>query len=260
MTIPPGRQELDDFYRLEALDAVPSTNDEALARAAAGAPEGTLITARSQSAGRGRRGRQWESAEGNLFLSLVLRPEGGIAAAAAIGFAGGLAVAETLDEALGGSADIALKWPNDVLVGGRKASGLLIERAGSGAGAALVLGVGINLVSHPEGTAFPATDVVAAGGTRLTPDAALAGFRAAFLARYRQWQSDGFAPLRADWLARARGLGRPITVEIEGRRYDGIFRGIDADGALELDLGAGGVKKITAGDVFFPGFARGAAC
>ncbi|MDH3240457.1 MAG: biotin--[acetyl-CoA-carboxylase] ligase [Alphaproteobacteria bacterium] len=253
MTQPTATPGLPGFFDHVAFTTVASTNDEALARAADGAPEGVLITARTQTAGRGRRGRAWESAEGNLFLSLILRPEGGAEAAAALGFAAALAIADTLEPLLPDGADIALKWPNDVLIGRRKVSGLLIERAPGGQGAALVLGVGVNLASHPGDTPYPATDLAAEGGGLVSANRALAGFCEAFLARYRAWQRDGFGPLRAAWLARVKGIGGPIAVEIEGARFDGVFRGIDDAGALCLDLGAQGMKKVTAGDVYFTG-------
>ncbi len=249
--------ELPAFYHLIALDGVASTNDEALDLAARGAGEGTVVTARRQSAGRGRRGRKWQSDEGNLFLSLILRPRGGPRAASAMGFAGALAIADAIAELMGGvararqtgrDAGIALKWPNDVLIGGRKASGLLIER---GAGDALVLGVGINLVCHPAHTRYPATDLSAEGAFDVPPPVALGAFCAAFLRWYHCWQDDGFGPLREAWLARAKGIGEGISVEIEGRRFDGIFRTIDESGALCLDLGPAGMKKVTAGDVYF---------
>jgi BirA family biotin operon repressor/biotin-[acetyl-CoA-carboxylase] ligase len=236
---------------LVALDQVASTNDEALGRAAEGAGEGTLITARRQTAGRGRRGRTWQSDEGNLFLSLVLKPPGGLRSAAAIGFAGALAIADAIDDLMGQGATaprIALKWPNDVLIQDRKVSGLLIERA---EGDAFVLGVGINLVSHPDDTRYPATDLSAEGAGEVPVSKALQVFCTAFLRRYGGWQEDGFGPLRDAWLARARGIGENMRVEIEGRRFDGVFSTIDDSGALCLDQGTAGVKKITAGDVFF---------
>jgi len=240
--------ELPAFYHLIALDQVASTNDEALALAAEGAGEGTLITARRQSAGRGRRGRNWQSDEGNLFLSLILKPRGGPMAAAAMGFAGALAISDAMARLMGGDAELALKWPNDVLIGGRKAAGLMIER---GAGDTLVLGIGVNLVSHPNETRYPATDLLAEGAGEVPVPVALGAFSTAFLRWYLGWQDDGFGPLRQAWLARAMGIGEDLRVEIEGHRFDGIFRTIDETGALCLDLGTAGMKKVTAGDVYF---------
>jgi len=243
--------ELPAFFHLVTLDNVASTNDEALRLAAEGAVEGTLITARRQTAGRGRRGRTWQSDEGNLFLSLVLKPEGGLRAAGAIGFAAALAIADAVACLMGYEAEIALKWPNDVLIGGRKVSGLLIERTAGAAGDTLVLGVGINLVSHPGDTRYPATDLYAEGAEEVAVSRALQEFCGAFLQRYHGWREHGFEPLREAWLSRARGIGEDLSVEIEGTRFDGVFRTIDETGALCLDLDPAGVKKVTAGDVFF---------
>lgn len=237
---------LSPFYRRIALDETASTNDEALNRAREGAVEGTLVTARRQTAGRGRRGRRWESLNGNLHLSLVLRPSEGMAAATAIGFAAALAARDAIALGLPPGTPVTLKWPNDVLIRGAKVAGLLIEMADD----ALVLGVGINVVAHPEGTPYPATSIREAGGTGTAEDV-LAAFCASFQARLDRWRAGGMAELRADWLARAEGLGAPVSVDIEGARFDGIFRGIDPTGALVLDQGAAGMKKITAGEVFF---------
>jgi BirA family biotin operon repressor/biotin-[acetyl-CoA-carboxylase] ligase len=237
---------LHAFYRVVALDEVASTNDEALTRARAGAPKGTLVIARRQSAGRGRRGRTWDSPEGNLHLSLILRPAAGIAAAVAAGFAAALAVRGAIVRGLPPGRRVELKWPNDVLIDGAKAAGILIEAADG----ALVLGVGINIARHPEGTPYPATSIHGAGGCG-TLDDVLSAFCATFKARWDTFLRDGFAPLRQEWLANARGLGETVTVDVEGTRLTGVFGDIAEDGALILDRGAAGVKRITAGDVSF---------
>lgn len=251
---------LPAFYRLVDLGVVGSTNDEALLRAAEGASEGTLITAKSQTRGRGRRGRAWHSPEGNLYLSLVLRPGVRSGAGVAIGFAAALAVAEAIGDLVPDDSEVELKWPNDVLIGGRKAAGVLVETAAPDSGGALVLGVGVNLVSAPSDTPYPATALAPYGVRSPAVRDALAAFCRRFLDRYRQWLEEGFAPLRRDWLTRAHGLGAPFAVDIEGRRFDGTFLGIDEAGALCLDLGPGGVKKITAGDVGFADPSRGIPC
>ena len=260
MTTEPQPQDLPAFYRQIALGEVTSTNDEAIRHAAAGAREGTLITASNQTAGRGRRGRQWQSPVGNLYLSLILRPDDPLAEAVTVGFAGVLAVADTTETILGGDADIALKWPNDVLIRGGKVSGLMVENTGKEGGGALVLGVGINVSCHPTDTPYPATDLFTEGAREATVSGVLGAFCSHFLYRYRQWGRDGFTPLRAVWLKRAKGLGETLSIEIEGRRFDGIFDGIDEYGALCLDLGSGVIKKITAGDVFFSATPRPPPC
>jgi BirA family biotin operon repressor/biotin-[acetyl-CoA-carboxylase] ligase len=241
---------------------VTSTNDEAAGLAATGAEEGTLITARSQSGGRGRRGRVWQSPAGNLYLSLILRPADPLAGAAAIGFAASLAVADAVLEVSEGKSEamLAFKWPNDVLMDGRKLSGLLIENTGNKGGDALILGIGINVSWHPTDLPYPATDLHAEGGGNIDVERLLQAFCTHFLYRYEQWHGSGFATLRAAWLERARGLGEALNVEVEGRRFDGIFAGIDEQGALCLDLGASGIKTITAGDVFFADIPKGTTC
>ncbi|HLJ64877.1 MAG TPA: biotin--[acetyl-CoA-carboxylase] ligase, partial [Stellaceae bacterium] len=131
MSTPPT---LPDFYRLLAYDEVGSTNEEARRFAAEGAPEGTLVWARSQSAGRARRGRQWVSDPGNLYFSLILRPNHPAAMAAQLGFAAALAIGEAAVEFLPDNVRVGYKWPNDVLVEGRKLSGILLESQGGAPG------------------------------------------------------------------------------------------------------------------------------
>jgi len=227
------------------LDEVDSTNAEARRRAEAGEGGPLWITAARQIAGRGRRGRAWESGTGNLAATLLLRPEAPPAAAAQLSFAAALAVADTAAHFAPGAA-ISVKWPNDVLAGGRKLSGILLE-AGDGW---LAIGIGINLAEHPAETEFPATSLAALGMTPPAPDAALTVLAAAFAHWLAVWRGQGFEPLRAAWLARAGGLGLPIRARLPHEERHGAFEGIDASGALLLRE-ASGVRAITAGEVFF---------
>ncbi|MBT3791826.1 MAG: biotin--[acetyl-CoA-carboxylase] ligase [Rhodospirillales bacterium] len=241
---------LPNFFKPIHHPELASTNDEAKAMANAGAEAGILVVADRQTAGRGRRGRQWDSPVGNLYISIILKPTGGVKAAAAIGCAASLAVSDALGAYLGPDKVAHVKWPNDVLVSKAKISGLLIEATDDPA--TLVLGVGINLICHPDDTPYPATSLLAETGQTVSPESFLGGFADAFLARYKSWQDCGFAPLRVDWLARATGIGEPITVRLENQQFDGLCKDLDKEGALILDLGGGVVKKFTAGDVFFP--------
>jgi BirA family biotin operon repressor/biotin-[acetyl-CoA-carboxylase] ligase len=242
--LPPG-------YRLVSCDAVGSTNDEAKRLARAGAAAGTIVSARRQTAGRGRRGRTWLSPPGNLYASFVLRSCSPAARAAQLGFVAALAVGDALREVAPGCPRIAYKWPNDVMIGGGKIAGLLLE-AESGAGAVvdwLVLGIGINLVAAPAGTESPAISLVAACGTAPPPAAMLERLAARLDARLRQWRIDGFAPIRAAWLADAMSLGRPIRVRLDGGERHGRFRDLDPEGALLLDT-EDGPRRIAAGEIF----------
>ena len=158
---------LAPFYRLAALDMIDSTNSEAQRRAAAGAPAGTLIWARQQTAGRGRRGRAWQTPPGNLCFSLLLRPAVTPAVAATLGFVAGLALATAIDQLLPAGRRSELKWPNDLLVEGRKLAGILLEAGASGPSRLdhLILGIGVNVVAYPTDLPYPATSLAACGGT-----------------------------------------------------------------------------------------------
>lgn len=228
---------------LVRLDEVDSTNEEARRRAEAGEGGPLWIMADRQTAGRGRRGRVWETLDGNLAATLLLRPKA--SPAAQLSFAAALAVAEMAAD-FAPHAAITVKWPNDVLAGGKKLAGILLE-AGSGW---LAVGIGVNLAHFPDGTEFPATSLAALGVTPPPPDTALAVLAARFTHWQALWERDGFAPLRAAWLARAEGLGRPVRARLPHEERQGTFEGIDATGALLLQE-PGGVRAISAGEVFF---------
>lgn len=241
---------LPSFYRLVAYERVASTSDEAKTLAASGALAGTLVWARAQTGGRGRQGRSWISPAGNFYASLILRPAVPVAVAAQLGFVAALAVADAC-RALSPEAVIRLKWPNDVLLRGRKLAGILLESQSNGEGALdwLVLGVGINLATYPVKVEYPAT-ALAATGADVDAEAMLGAFAAAFLAWHERWrEGEGFDAIRAEWLAQAQGLGQPIRVRLPNEMRDGIFAGLDTDGALLLDT-ASGRQRIAAGEVF----------
>ncbi|HLI21472.1 MAG TPA: biotin--[acetyl-CoA-carboxylase] ligase [Stellaceae bacterium] len=242
--------ELPSFYRLVARERVASTSDEAKDLAAAGAPAGTLVWARAQSAGRGRQGRGWISPAGNFYASLLLRPAVPIAIAAQLGFVAALAVSDAC-LALAPEAAIALKWPNDVLLDGRKLAGILLESQASAGGALdwLVIGIGINLATYPTDADYRAT-ALSATGADAAPETMLETVAAALLDWYGRWQDGaGFAAIRSAWLARAAGLGQAICVRLPGSTIEGRFAGLDTDGALLLDSAAGR-RRIAAGEVF----------
>jgi BirA family biotin operon repressor/biotin-[acetyl-CoA-carboxylase] ligase len=244
---------LDPFYRPVHLSETASTNDDVRRLAGEGALEGTLVWADRQTAGRGRRGRRWESPVGNLYLSLLLRPETPLARAGQVGFMAALAVAEATAGLLPGRS-VVCKWPNDVLVEGRKVAGLLLESEArrDGTAAWLVLGVGINVESHPEGMEFPATSLRGQGAAVGVPDV-LTAFGNHFVGWYRRWRKEGFAPVRDAWLARAAGVGGPVRIRLENSTLDGVFAGLDAEGALLLHRdGEAAPMRVTAGDLFFP--------
>ncbi len=246
--------KLPPLYRLVALDVVTSTNDEALRLAEAGAEDGTLVWAREQTEARGRQGRAWASPRGNLCLSLVLRPDCDAAKAAQLGFIAALALGEAFGSVAPPMIEVTYKWPNDVLLNGRKAAGILLESR-SGADGTLdcvILGVGANVRHYPEDSAFPATSLHFEGASPdLSEVALLEAFSRYFLNWVNRWLDDGFAPIRRAWLHHAHGLGEEIEVRLPGETLTGTFKDLDERGTLVLELPGGDVRSISAGDVHF---------
>jgi BirA family biotin operon repressor/biotin-[acetyl-CoA-carboxylase] ligase len=241
--------------RLISLDTVGSTNDEARWLAADGASDGTLVRARRQTAGRGRLGRTWISDPGNLYFSLVLRPGCPLARAGQIGFVVANAVADAVAAALPEGAPVGCKWPNDVLVAGRKVSGMLLESETGRDGQLewLVAGVGINIASHPDDVRFPASSLTACGaGDGVSAEVMLATFCERFRAGYAVWSQEGFEPIRRAWLGRAVGRGSVLRASLATATVEGVFEDMDASGALVIRQAAGTRVTVTAGDVYFP--------
>lgn len=236
-------------FRLRLLNETASTNEDAKFAAAAGEAEGLVIQALRQTAGKGRQGRSWESPEGNLYVSVLLRPRLDPQQTALFSFAAALAVHQAVREALPEAA-LALKWPNDVLVSDKKISGILLEAAPPENGLVdwLVVGAGINVAHHPETALYPTTSL-AAEGAQVTAEKILE----AFLEGLDHWRStlsrDGFEPLRKAWLAHAKT--GPMKVRLPQETLEGAFGGLDSHGNLILRLADGAERAIAAGDVFF---------
>lgn len=232
-------------------DIVDSTSDDAKALANAGAPHGSVVWAREQSAGRGRYARQWVSPPGNLYMSVVLRPEVAPARTAELGFVAALAVAETVESFLPPGQPALLKWPNDVQVDGRKISGILLEGQFSGMEIAwVVAGIGINVTGAPNNPENPATCLTDWVGGDVAARDVLEILLARLGAWLKIWQGDGFASIRAGWMARAARLNDIVSVRIGTEPLSGRFRGIDHDGALLLETPQG-ARRVTAGEAAF---------
>lgn len=235
-------------------DTLGSTNAEALVLARAGERGPLWIRARSQSAGRGRRGNEWFSPPGNLYATLLLSEPSSPENAPQISFVAGLA----LHDAIAASAPqlgpvLALKWPNDLLLGHAKLAGILIEGEDQPV-FAVAIGIGVNCITHPAKTAYPATDL-ASNAALVTPEQLFEALSAAMVHRIRQWQrGDGFKAIRAEWLKRAAGLGQEIQVRLPDREFSGRFEGLDEAGRLLVQT-SNGQMAVTAGEVF--GLGRG---
>ena len=235
-----------------SFDALDSTNAEARRRAEAGEGGPLWITARVQTAGRGRRGRAWSTEPGNLAATLLTSTPRPPAQAAQVSFVAALAAADLaaryVPEAL-----VALKWPNDVLVAGDKVSGVLIESGPRHGGLWLAIGIGVNLAHAPSGTEHPAASLAAHLRADLaappSPEAALAALAGAFAGWSAVWKRDGFPAIAAAWSARAR-LGGRVSARLPAETIEGVAEALEPDGALRLRLDDGAVRRITAADVF----------
>jgi BirA family biotin operon repressor/biotin-[acetyl-CoA-carboxylase] ligase len=230
-------------YGREVHAELDSTNAEALRRAAAGERGPLWILAHVQTAARGRRGRAWATLPGNFAASLLVLAPGPPALAALRSFAAALGLFDALLDATGRAELFALKWPNDVLLGGRKLAGILLE---TGPGGALAIGFGVNLADAPEAAALepgavPPVSLRGATGVAIAPEDFL-GLLGPAVARWEMLlAADGFAPLRAAWLARAARLGEAVTARLPGRVLTGRMETIDETGALVLATDAGRV-------------------
>lgn len=224
-----------------------STNADVLALAAGGAPDGLWLRAERQLAGRGRQGRDWSSPAGNLYVSTLVRlrphdpPAATLALVAAVALAEAIRVLVPRD----GPA-VTIKWPNDLLLAGAKVSGILLERSGE----AVVAGFGVNLAAHPDLPNRPTTSL-AAHGQAIEP-ATLADLLVDAFGRWlARWRSEGLAPVRAAWIAAAHPAGTALTARLpDGTAVDGLFDGLDLEGALILRLADGDRRVIHAADVF----------
>lgn len=228
-----------------------STNADMLQLARSGVSEGLWLRAERQLGGRGRQGRAWVSPVGNFYGSTLVRLRGSDPAAATLALVAAVALEEVVGVYLShfpglrrGSA--VIKWPNDLLLNGAKLSGILLERAGD----AVIVGIGVNLAHHPDDTDRRATSLAAHGAA---PDPAdFAETLADAFARWLSiWRGQGLVPVRARWLERAHPIGTALTARLaDGTAVDGLFDGLDPDGALILRLADGATRVIHAGDVF----------
>lgn len=265
---------LSASYRLESFASVGSTNAVALERARAGDPGRLWLVSKKQEAGRGRRGRAWATPEGNLAATLLVSGLPDLKLAASLGFVAGLALGEALDAVVpGGRISVApdgadlgargrfeLKWPNDVLAGGAKLAGILLESESlPGGGFAVAIGIGVNVVAHPDGLPYPATSLAGLG--------AAVDAEALFLALSDAWvevaglwsEGRGLAAIRDRWLRRAAGLGGQVAVRLDGTVIRGIFETIDDECRFVIREADGRRHAVAAGDVHFGAVASAAA-
>ena len=238
-------------FRLSTHDTLASTNVEALTSARGGERGPLWVVACEQTAGRGRRGHAWVSPRGNLYATLLLTDPASAECAPQLSFVAVLALydaiaacAPALQEAL------TLKWPNDLLCGGAKLAGILIESERVADALAVAIGIGVNCESHPAQTPYPATDLKGEGAA-VAAEALFEAVTASMTQRLARWRrGGGFSDIRADWIARSTGLGGDVRARLPDKEIIGRGEGLDEQGRLLLRLPDGSLQAIAAGEVF----------
>ena len=245
--------DLPDGFRLAELTATGSTNADCVAAATRGESGNLWIRADRQSAGRGSRGRDWISQKGNLFASVLVDVPARTIKLPTLTFAASLALADALQECAEASRtapEIAVKWPNDVLLEGGKVAGILLESHVLGKRHVAVTGFGVNCVSHPAETGHRATHL-ADHGLDVEARQLLGILARCFARRLEQWRwGHGFAEIRADWLARAAGLDAPIEIRLPDVTHRGRFETVDEDGLIVIAAEGGSRERFSVADVF----------
>jgi BirA family transcriptional regulator, biotin operon repressor / biotin---[acetyl-CoA-carboxylase] ligase len=237
-------------FRLRVHEALPSTSDLLLRLAEDGEPEGLAILARRQTAGRGTQGRVWEGCAGNLHLSVLLRPREPMRHAPQWSLLAAVALADAIRSHLPDPSLLALKWPNDVLLGGAKTAGILAEAgaAADGSMAWLCLGFGVNLAHAPEVPGRATACLADAGVAPPEPETFAATLLDALDRRRRERMLEGFSPIRAAWLSRGPALDTPLAIRRAGAEITGRFAGLAEDGSLLIAAG-GRIQAVASGEV-----------
>jgi len=250
-----------------------------------GAPAWSIIWAKTQTAGRGRQGKTWQSKPGNLFMSIILWPSSDAEALHQLSFVTAIAVQKTLGFLE--KKALSFKWPNDILLNGKKLAGILLETglspqhgvipapergslrsAYSNADRSdprsrvgmtdtdgkrwLVIGIGMNIKDFPENTDYPATSLYEEiGDIKISLEQILEGIIKNLTSKIADWEKNGFAKMREEWLESAIGLNRPVNIKLPGGIISGTFKDLDESGNLVLDEDST-MRKISAGELFFP--------
>jgi BirA family biotin operon repressor/biotin-[acetyl-CoA-carboxylase] ligase len=225
--------------------SLPSTQDYIKELAAEDFPEGTVMQALSQTKGRGRHGREWISPMGNLYMSVLLRPETTADKAGQLSFVAAVALSEAIDTILAPGHVKNLKWPNDILIDGKKAAGILLESdmAPDGRINAIIMGMGVNIHATPDiGIGLQSVSHEITVPVNKFRDTVLEKIQK----HYSSWKKNGFAPVHKAWSKQAHGLGQSLKVLSGGREYIGIFNGIDETGQLLIESDSGPLKLSTA--------------
>ncbi|NCC22549.1 MAG: biotin--[acetyl-CoA-carboxylase] ligase [Alphaproteobacteria bacterium] len=235
-------------FSIKTLEKTDSTQDVIKDLGAKGTPEGAVIHALEQLKGRGRQGKVWHSPVGNLYMSVLLRPECLADDVPQLAFVSGLAISAALETYLPAGHVKTLKWPNDVFVDGKKISGVLTETTlVRGRVDCVAVGIGINVSAPPEG----AISLDTANGRENSIEGLRDTVLESLARHYRAWQNRGFEVIRAAWVKQAHGIGEPIIACLPDSEIKGIFRGVDEQGWLVMEDRSGNERHIKAGHIEF---------
>lgn len=256
-----GKPSLPSFFKPVYLNSVDSTNTAAKRLASQGEPEGAIIVANKQTAGRGRGDRKWFSPRGNLYTSTIFRPSCEIQKAAQLSFVGALAVYDMLLQYTA-SSRISIKWPNDVLIDGGKISGILLESSVDElrSGIWVVVGIGVNIASSPQvenNRTVALNDMV---GKEVAINDSLVGLLTRLEFWYKRWRIDGFAPVRDAWLERHNPKSTSLMIRLPSEELNGEFLDLDLEGALVVKLPSMRIRRIAAGEIFISEKEKSAKC
>lgn len=245
-----GTLARDAGFALEHRSSIGSTSAELAERARVGERGPVWLVADEQTAGKGRRARGWASPPGNLYASLLLSEPGPPEKVAQLSLVLALALHDAVSAFASDNAPAAkIKWPNDLMIGGRKCAGLLLEGGVAGGRPFVVAGFGINVVSHPEGTDHPASDL-RGEGFAVERDALFRRLSNTVVVRFGEWaHGDGIDIIRADWLENAYGLGEPMRIVTAAETFEAVVRTLDMLGRLVVERD-GREVTISAGEVF----------
>lgn len=232
---------------IRTVENTTSTNADVLALAAAGEPEGIWLRADTQTDGRGRMGRNWHSPIGNLYASTLVRLTPHDPPAATLALVAAVALHEVVVAYAADNLSITIKWPNDILANQAKLAGILLERAGD----SVVIGMGVNLGFHPVGIDRAVTSLTALGDEAPDPHYFCEDLAKAFGHWLARWRGVGLSIVRQAWLNSAHPVGTALTANLgDGTFQEGLFDGLEVDGALRLRLADRSLRVIHAGDVF----------
>ena len=222
---------------------VDSTNKYAKEKIIEGIEEETVIWAHRQTDGKGRRDNNWDSPEGNLYMSFIIKPNIERQHIGQLSFAASLAIANMLSDLIEGNQEVKVKWPNDVLVDKKKISGILVETDSNSEW--VVVGMGVNIAASPD-EAISLYDIEVDISVKDFLERLILQF-GLVVARIEQ---EGFEGVQKEWLDRAYRIGEEIVARLSHETVIGVFKGIDDNGILELELEDGSIRKIASGEVF----------